>query len=187
MVKDSLQIPRRELNKGVTVKMMNRANESNHGIVEGESGIGVPSYKSNPLSIAWVACTLLLLVHFMIIGCGTLMTDPQSGIPYGDSPVDSRPEKVWPVERTLVSNEVNCIAADSDNVWIATALGVSRWDRQQDKWLHYTMEDGLANDMVNAVAIDGQWVWFATDEGVCLLYTSPSPRDRTRSRMPSSA
>src|SRR5665811_821121 len=25
------------------------------------------------------------------------------------------------------------------------------------------------------------------DETVCLLYTSPSPRDRTRSRMPSSA
>ena len=28
--------------------------------------------------------------------------------------------------------------------------------------------------------------WSATS-GVCLLYTSPSPRDRTRSRMPSSA
>ena len=26
-----------------------------------------------------------------------------------------------------------------------------------------------------------------TDTGSCLLYTSPSPRDRTRSRMPSSA
>ena len=25
------------------------------------------------------------------------------------------------------------------------------------------------------------------EEGACLLYTSPSPRDRTRSRMPSSA
>ena len=25
------------------------------------------------------------------------------------------------------------------------------------------------------------------DPGTCLLYTSPSPRDRTRSRMPSSA
>ena len=24
-------------------------------------------------------------------------------------------------------------------------------------------------------------------QGICLLYTSPSPRDRTRSRMPSSA
>ena len=27
----------------------------------------------------------------------------------------------------------------------------------------------------------------ATDDDTCLLYTSPSPRDRTRSRMPSSA
>ena len=26
-----------------------------------------------------------------------------------------------------------------------------------------------------------------TDQNTCLLYTSPSPRDRTRSRMPSSA
>ena len=33
-------------------------------------------------------------------------------------------------------------------------------------------------------------VFFATNESIlttCLLYTSPSPRDRTRSRMPSSA
>ena len=29
--------------------------------------------------------------------------------------------------------------------------------------------------------------WVITRHGVCLLYTSPSPRDRTRSRMPSSA
>ena len=28
---------------------------------------------------------------------------------------------------------------------------------------------------------------FISQEEVCLLYTSPSPRDRTRSRMPSSA
>ena len=33
------------------------------------------------------------------------------------------------------------------------------------------------------------WVWpsQAGEPGNCLLYTSPSPRDRTRSRMPSSA
>ena len=29
--------------------------------------------------------------------------------------------------------------------------------------------------------------WIAYRENSCLLYTSPSPRDRTRSRMPSSA
>ena len=31
------------------------------------------------------------------------------------------------------------------------------------------------------------FTWDKTRVSVCLLYTSPSPRDRTRSRMPSSA
>ena len=31
------------------------------------------------------------------------------------------------------------------------------------------------------------WVRINTSGNICLLYTSPSPRDRTRSRMPSSA
>ena len=33
----------------------------------------------------------------------------------------------------------------------------------------------------------GDTLYFSADDGSCLLYTSPSPRDRTRSRMPSSA
>ena len=33
---------------------------------------------------------------------------------------------------------------------------------------------------------DFHWIIFTSSNG-CLLYTSPSPRDRTRSRMPSSA
>ena len=138
--------------------MMKRSDENKPWIVR---------LKCQPVYAASVACALLLLSFFGIVGCGPLITtDPQSGVPYEGSKTDAQSAKTWPVERTLVSNEVNCIAADSDNVWIATARGVSRWDRQQDKWLHYTMEDGLSNDMVNAVAIDGQWVWFATDEGV---------------------
>ena len=37
-------------------------------------------------------------------------------------------------------------------------------------------------DWVQTPAFDS-----VADQGICLLYTSPSPRDRTRSRMPSSA
>ena len=41
-------------------------------------------------------------------------------------------------------------------------------------------------------AVSNEWSEFTVNIGlggsyVCLLYTSPSPRDRTRSRMPSSA
>ena len=46
--------------------------------------------------------------------------------------------------------------------------------------------DGMAkdiNDMRESTGEDPQW----TGRMFCLLYTSPSPRDRTRSRMPSSA
>ena len=33
-----------------------------------------------------------------------------------------------------------------------------------------------------------KWVWARIpDESICLLYTSPSPRDKRQSRMPSSA
>ena len=123
--------------------------------------------KRKRLYTSSVAYILLLVPLLLMMGCGPLgITDPQSDTPFANSRPNSKPKKTWPVKRTLISNEVNCIAADSENVWIATAKGVSRWGRSEDRWLHYTMEDGLANDMVNAVAVDGKWVWFATDEGV---------------------
>ena len=43
-------------------------------------------------------------------------------------------------------------------------------------------EDALLESQVNAIPPNESW-----SPMTCLLYTSPSPRDRTRSRMPSSA
>ena len=117
-----------------------------------------------PLTIVSV---LSIFTLFHVLGCGPLgITDPESDSPFGMSRNESKSKKNWKIKRTLISNEVNCIAADPENVWIATSKGVSRWLRTEDRWLHYTMEAGLANDLVNAVAIDGKWVWFATEEGV---------------------
>ncbi len=128
--------------------------------------------KIRPLHAAVTACPLMLILCLLILGCSPLgITDPESDIPFRSSQQrtnlkKTRAKKTWEVKRTLISNEVNCIAADTDNVWIATAKGVSRWKRNENRWVHYTMENGLANDAVNAVAIDGQTVWFATQEGV---------------------
>ena len=47
---------------------------------------------------------------------------------------------------------------------------------------------GLLNLKSGSVKIDGKDISkLSPQDRVCLLYTSPSPRDRTRSRMPSSA
>ena len=45
-------------------------------------------------------------------------------------------------------------------------------------------KEGDEIDWEDSIAVDG--IWADSAKG-CLLYTSPSPRDRTRSRMPSSA
>ena len=48
----------------------------------------------------------------------------------------------------------------------------------------------ILNPALNVEAVDFQrWQghWLGIVVTPCLLYTSPSPRDRTRSRMPSSA
>ena len=45
------------------------------------------------------------------------------------------------------------------------------------------VEHPIAKMLINASATQDR----VARDGTCLLYTSPSPRDRTRSRMPSSA
>ena len=52
------------------------------------------------------------------------------------------------------------------------------WLQQQDSW-------GSRPDVGDTDS--GGFQLQDADLGACLLYTSPSPRDRTRSRMPSSA
>ena len=55
----------------------------------------------------------------------------------------------------------------------------------RDEWMVFGAHFDVAPP-ANAVLLDPHIVGFRT-YGTCLLYTSPSPRDRTRSRMPSSA
>ena len=72
-----------------------------------------------------------------------------------------------------------------DRVVILTGAGISAESGLQT----FRASDGLwENHRIEDVATPHAWqrgpglVW-----GFCLLYTSPSPRDGTRSRMPSSA
>ncbi|HIE27515.1 TPA: hypothetical protein EYP66_09530 [Candidatus Poribacteria bacterium] len=71
-------------------------------------------------------------------------------------------------KNVLISNHINDISADENNVWIATDLGVSRLDRKANRWTNNTKEDGLGADNVNAVLseTDENIVWFGTSDGV---------------------
>ena len=73
------------------------------------------------------------------------------------------------------------IGAEKIREWHTKERG---WDDIGYHWVirrDGTLDPGRPLEMqgAHAVAVNGS--------SVCLLYTSPSPRDRTRSRMPSSA
>ena len=60
-----------------------------------------------------------------------------------------------------------------------------------DVWYDGTTAVAVGDDGLIGTLVDGEWVFDDSATNVhlygCLLYTSPSPRDRQKSRMPSSA
>ena len=62
---------------------------------------------------------------------------------------------------------------------------VSVWGTVVNEWSERNSKLGAEDELIEVSCIDFQEC--LNKYGICLLYTSPSPRDRTRSRMPSSA
>jgi len=78
----------------------------------------------------------------------------------------------------LIGNEVRDIASDTDDVWIATDKGVTRYHRATKTWSFLTIADGLISNNVRCISLErrfsllgykpGERVWFGTDSGVSL-------------------
>ena len=68
---------------------------------------------------------------------------------------------------------------NGDNVVLTQALNV--------KGTSFSAAKGTIVKKIKLVSDNTEQIEGKINEQTCLLYTSPSPRDRTRSRMPSSA
>ena len=64
--------------------------------------------------------------------------------------------------------------------YIKSSLVVEDYHKQPMGMVHGGVIDTMAEASISYAA-------YYTQEGTCLLYTSPSPRDKRQSRMPSSA
>ena len=86
---------------------------------------------------------------------------------------------VTDVQEALNSNE-KFVEPEADRIFVCLPTS---------KELTGKLKDEIEVDEIDFVCIREAKVNKAFDEAIrdCLLYTSPSPRDRTRSRMPSSA
>lgn len=78
---------------------------------------------------------------------------------------------------SLKSSLINDIAVDHDgNVWCATTSGgVSKYKREEKRFVTYRMDNGMPENSFNAVTIDHNGnVWLASDVGLTCMRTNGS-------------
>ena len=97
------------------------------------------------------------------------------------------PEKVYSIDEAMeIMQSVKSDKFD-ESVDISIKLGVDPNKSDQNVRGAVTLPNSLGKDVRVAVFADGDNAKDAESAGACLLYTSPSPRDSSPSRMPSSA
>ena len=68
------------------------------------------------------------------------------------------------------NDDVNALADDGDAIWMGTAMGVVRWDKNAGAVQRFTRFDGLLSSSVYAVAVDAAGNrWFGGDGGLSRL------------------
>ena len=56
---------------------------------------------------------------------------------------------------------------NSDNLWIGTNIGVSKFDLKTETFTSYTTAEGLTNNFINSILIDDNGdIWISTDKGL---------------------
>ncbi|HWO56583.1 MAG TPA: two-component regulator propeller domain-containing protein [bacterium] len=59
---------------------------------------------------------------------------------------------------------------DGKTLWMATDLGVVRYDRASGRFRTYGRSRGLTDDRVNTICLDGDFLWVGTESGVDAIY-----------------
>ena len=90
---------------------------------------------------------------------------------------------VKPLPRLRLQGFNNLTKALSFNIY---DVCYARTEEERQRYIEYIDEQYDA-DRLTQILTDVAEIIGANILNICLLYTSPSPRDRTRSRMPSSA
>lgn len=74
--------------------------------------------------------------------------------------------KRLPSHTSLLRGDVRKIDAMGKYIWVATSLGLLRYNRETSSWRSYTTADGLSHNSVNAFYINEDYIWIGTNYGL---------------------
>ena len=71
-------------------------------------------------------------------------------------------------ENSLINDYINCMVFDSsDNLWIGTNIGLSKFNLKTNEFTSYTTADGLTNNFINSILVDDNGdIWISTNKGL---------------------
>ncbi len=70
-------------------------------------------------------------------------------------------------EKEPYRNMIHCIVeSPKGELWIGTANGLGKYDREKDTFRWYTRDDGLPGYSVNAIEFDNKGMWIGTGNGL---------------------
>jgi len=75
-----------------------------------------------------------------------------------------------PARLYKTNTEINRILASKDAIWAATQNGVLKYDKLRERWVHFTMLDGLPSNEVYSLLLDGDYIWFGSARGLTRFY-----------------
>ncbi len=87
--------------------------------------------------------------------------------------VDEDSMKNWPTyaARNLqTDSRIYRLYADGYAVWAATQQGVYKLDRRDNRWVHYTIADGLPAADIYCLLPDGDYIWFGSSAGLTRFF-----------------
>ncbi|RPH92508.1 MAG: histidine kinase, partial [Calditrichaeota bacterium] len=108
------------------------------------------------------------VIWFGTVGKGLVKRVPADGHGAEETFHFIRYQRNDDVPNSISSNTIHSILEDREgNFWIATDLGLNRWDAGTDSFIHFRMSDGLPSDLIYGILEDDQGnLWLSTNHGL---------------------
>ena len=98
------------------------------------------------------------ILFTVLVGCTIVQSNKQAPTVSATASVSAK--------FALLSDRIHDVTADKNNIWVATDKGINRFIKSENRWMSYTVQDGLANNKVLGIAVDRECIWFGTESGI---------------------
>ena len=102
-----------------------------------------------------------------IVNGGVSVFDGNKWVNYYSNIYDLENPDEYNIKSDLISNDVKCLTADNEEIWIGTREGISIYNKKTKKWKSYTTSNsGIISNDISSIIAGKDDIWIATYSGI---------------------